>query len=331
MRLAILKYSKGAFMISFYDDNITFESFPDIDDTLEFSSPETKWKLKKATRVLKRRPYIKSFIVTKNNKVIWEKYLNFGARNHCDNIHSVSKSILSAITGVAIEKGLFSLEDKVSDILPECPANNICVKHLLTMTGGLSWVEDHTEYKIEKTNNWVKSILSREMIHEPGEKFNYSSGLSHVLSAIIAKASGMSTEQFGQKHLFEKLKMSVVHWKQDPNDVHCGGFNFYMAPLDLVKFSLLYLNKGTYKGEQIIPKRWVEDSTDLIVETDGVFYGYYWWIDFMKGRKVYMAWGFGGQFIYIIPSLKMTVVITADTYHYSSEFNADYIVKRYIL
>lgn len=319
---------------TFYEDNHTYLKDP-ITSDIEYSEPINEYinikKLKRATNNLYWRPYIKSFLVTRNNKIIWEKYLNSSNRNHCNNVHSVSKSILSTLVGIAIDRKLLDINDKVSDILSIDLKEEITIKHLLTMTAGFKWYEDYTEYSIENKDNWVEAILNRRIISKPGEVYNYNTGLSHVLSAIIQKATGSSTCKFAHETLFDEMDMNIAQWSWDPNGIFCGGFNVYISPIDLIKFSLLYLNKGVYLGKRIVSQEWIEESTAKIIEVEGIHYGYYWWVDNIGGHKVYYAWGHGGQFVYIIPELKMTIVITCDTQHYSRQYDARSLIRRYII
>lgn len=325
----------------FYEENKTIIQKPSRKD-LVFSSPEhegmSKWGLKVAELSLKWRPYIKSFLVSRNSKIIWESYLHHGKEDHCDNIHSVSKSIISALVGILIDQRKLRLEDYVCDIIPEYSPEVLSdefkllkIKHLLTMTSGFSWEEDSTEFRIEKKDHWIKSILNRKTLHTPGVVFNYNTGLSHVLSAIITKVSGVSTCEFAFENLFKKLNMNPAQWSWDPNGYFCGGFNFYMAPLDLLRFSLCYLNHGETPSGRVLSKDWIERSMRPLASVDGISYGYYWWVDSVKGYHIYYAWGYGGQFIYIIPKLKVTVVITSDTMTYNKDYNARNLIRKHII
>lgn len=319
---------------SFYEDNKHIVETPSYDG-ISFSDAKIEsvnWKkLRRASNNLKWRPQIRSFIVTRNNNVIWEDYFLWGKNSHCNNIHSIAKSILSVLVGIAVDKNLLNINDKINKFFPDMPTNDITIFHLLTMTSGFSWVEDETEYIIEKSVNWVESILNRKIVSIAGETFNYCTGNSHVLSAIIHKVTGNNLCKFAYDNLFNKLGMSIAQWSRDRQDIFCGGFNMYISPIDLIKFSLLILNKGEYNNNRIVSKDWINKSTMPLINVDGMNYCYHWWLDRIRSYDVLIAWGYGGQFIYIIPELNITTVITCDTYYYSKDYDFRSIIRRYII
>ena len=174
-------------------------------------------------------------------------------------------------------------------------------------------------------------ILNRKIISKPGDTFNYCTGNSHVLSAIIHKVTGNNLCKFAYDNLFNKLGMSIAQWSRDRQDIFCGGFNMYISPIDLIKFSLLILNKGEYNNNRIVSKDWINKSTMPLINVDGMNYCYHWWLDRIKGYNVLIAWGYGGQFIYIIPELNITTVITCDTHYHEKDYDFRSIIRRYII
>ncbi|MCK4794344.1 MAG: serine hydrolase [Desulfobacteraceae bacterium] len=311
---------------TWYEDNPTY--FDSRDDTAswDFSTPEAQGMdsqiLEAGVVELESEPYLFSLLIIRHNNIVFERYFNGSAANHSNNIHSASKSMLSALVGIAIREGYIdSVDEKVSDILPEYfPVNdekrNITLHHLMTMSAGLSWSEDRTEYAIEGTDDWVQGVLERRLLYTPGEHFNYSTGLAHVMSAVITRATGMSTYEFARQYLFEPIGITVEHWGRDPQGIYSGGYNLYMTPREMAKFGLLYLYNGLWDDEQIVPQWMVDNSVEPYFVIDGLSdYGYYWWLLQINGYETYEAWGWGGQFIYVIPELDLVWVTTADTWN----------------
>ena len=260
-------------------------------------------------------------------------------------IHSVTKSLLSGLVGIAIDKGFIkSVKTKVKDFFPDKMSSamdenikHITLEHLLMMASGLK-TEDSWRYKwkgltkMRSHDDWVQYLLNLSMERAPGTKFEYSNGVSYLISAILYKATQLRPQEFAQKYLFEPLGISKsdVRWEVDPRGIHIGWGGMLMRPIDMAKFGLLYLNKGVWEGEQIISKNWVESSTKKYLDSD-LFknYGYLWWsgpayfnveigwrLRWNFGFKsdpienYFMAVGFMGQFIYIIPDRNMVVVFT---------------------
>ena len=326
---------------SFYDNNPIYTKKNTIED-VQYSEAEdegmSERKIRKAAFRLRYRRFTNSLIISRNQKIVWQEFFNKNNWRKSHNIHSVSKSILSVVIGIAIDKHLFNLDNKIFDLLPEMfngpyrtKVKELTVRHLIEMTAGYRWSEDYTEYKIEQKMEWVKSILNRPFSESPGESFNYNSGLTHALSAVIQKTSGLDLCQFTHKYLINPLGLSVEQWSWDPQNFFCGGFNFYMCPNDLLKFSHLILQKGLWKGDQIVSSKWLDESLTPISNVEGIHYAKGWWIDTLAGHKTIIAWGYGGQFIFIVPELNLSVVITGNTTKYGSDFDARTLMRRYII
>ena len=143
----------------------------------------------------------------------------------------------------------------------------------------------------------------------------YSTGSSHLLSAILTRSTGMSTHRFAQRFLARPLGIELRAWQTDPQGVYFGGNDMYLTPRDMLKIGTLYLNRGTWRERQIIPEAWI-DST-FVVRTsspwNGNRYGYGWWTRSAHGHDIRFAWGYGGQFIYVVPTLQLVVVATSDS------------------
>ncbi len=267
---------------------------------------------------------IDSILVIRNGYIVEEKYLS--TQNDTPHqIYSCTKSIISALIGIAIREGYIdSVDQKVVNFFPERNISNLdsrkqamSLEHLLSMTTGLEWNElnipyssQNSVYQLRRSNNWVQFILDRPMVAEPGTTWTYNSGASHLLSAIIAQTTGNSTLAFAQKHLFEPLGISNVHWSTDPQGIFLGGSSIRLTTRDMAKFGYLYLNNGTWNGEKTVPAEWTNKSTRKFISlSEYTDYGYQWWI--FPQLDVYSAIGYGGQWIVVIPKYDIVVVFTA--------------------
>ena len=260
-----------------------------------------------------------SILIVRNGYLITESYLAPYHKETLHNVKSASKSILSALVGIALrEKYVSSLDQKVSEFYPEYVDDprkrEITLRHLLTMTAGLAWSYDReTASPVSPNNLEAWSVVP--MRDPPGEKFEYNTMLAHMMSAILTKASGRSTKEFADSFLFKPLGISGVQWIKDNKGIYLGGSELFLRPRDMAKFGLLYLNKGVWNGQQVVPREWVEESTSPKVSIGpdlnypmAIKYGYWWWIP----AQGYQARGYNGQYIIVRPDLKMVVAVTSE-------------------
>jgi len=196
------------------------------------------------------------------------------------------------------------------DFFPEYRVTNqdqrkgrITIEHLLTMTSGIDWPQygpNNISDLMGKSGDWVKFILDRPMAAEPGSRFNYSNGDSHLLSAIIHRATGETALDFGWKYLFQPLGISDIRWDYDPRGITIGSATIYLTPRDMAKLGSLYLNDGKWEGKAQVPADWVRAShrSHAKAKTAAGFadYGYNWWI--YPALGLYEAWGGAGQRIW---------------------------------
>jgi len=238
-------------------------------------------------------------------------------------IHSCTKSIVSALIGIAIEQGYIDgVQTPVLDFFPGRSAENIdenkksmTLDDLLTMSSGLN-CRDSYLYRwsglneMRASSDWVKHMLDLPMAEAPGTRFEYCNGASFLLSAILTETTGMSAHEFADKYLFGPLGITDVIWPINPQGINIGWGELRMRPQDLAKIGYLYLRGGEWDGEQIIPSSWVEESTQKHISgtlEDG--YGYQWWVD---DSGIFMAVGYAGQFIFVVPEEELVVVFNSD-------------------
>lgn len=283
-----------------------------------------------------------SIVTIKDGYLVDEYYKADYDENSVIRIASCTKSFSGALIGIAIDQGLIpSVDIKISEYFPQIADSDdalkkdITLEHLLTQTSGIEWNEWNggtTFGEMRRSENWVDFVLEKPMAAEPGSTFNYSTGGSHLLSAIIQEASGMTEFEFAKEYLFKPLGMDSVTWAEDPQGISDGGNGIGMNTRDAAKFGQLFLNGGNWKGQQIIPEKWVEDSVKIQFERSGQngSYGYQWWIrPFGEGNyDTYFAMGHGGHYIFVVPELELVTVMTCrfnDTYDTFPYF-ADYVL-----
>jgi CubicO group peptidase (beta-lactamase class C family) len=295
---------------------------------------------------------LKCLIVCKNDQVIKEKYFHPGDAFSPHDVRSVTKSVTATLIGIAIDQGIIPSEEQtiggylrplVSSM--DSAKANIRIRHVLSMSSGLSGndLPDVTEY-----NNWhnapnqLQYTLNKPLIYQPGQTFGYNTGASHLMSAVLTQAGGMSTFQFARQRLFQPLGIEDHSWETDKQGIFIGGAGLALTPHDMLKIGQLYLNKGVYNGVRVVSENWIEKATTVQISTNGIEpfgpgYGYFWWVGNDGKHGYYFANGYGGQFIVVVPDLKLIVVATntwsnvplstADTQWYST---LDLIMNRII-
>lgn len=283
------------------------------------SQPSTTYEaVVKAASQLSR---LKSLLVSHRGHLVLERYFNGARATQVTNIKSASKSVISALVGIAIAKGhIKSADQPVADFFPELmrdPAagkRRITIEDLVTMRSGLASTSGRGYGAWVTSKNWVRYVLARPLEDEPGTRVEYSTGTTHLLSAILTKATRQSTWQFAQAELAKPLGFSLAQWPTDPQGIYFGGNDMLMTPKQMVSFGELYLNDGRVGDRQIVPKAWVEKADDGVGRSrwgSDREYGHGFWIREFGGVKSYYAWGYGGQFIFIVPSKQLVIVTTS--------------------
>jgi CubicO group peptidase (beta-lactamase class C family) len=268
-------------------------------------------------------PRLRSLLVTWNGDLVLERYFQGTRAGTLANIKSASKSVMSALVGLAIRQGI--LKDVSEPVAPHFRAElgpsadprtrAITVEHLLTMQTGLESTSSRNYGAWVQSPDWVRYALRRPLIADPGTRMEYSTGNSHVLSALLTRVTKQSTWQFAQQSLAKPLGFSLARWPQDPQGVYFGGNDMLMTPRQMVRFGELYLNGGRVGDRMLFPEGWVDRSFVPRGRSrwgNDREYGYGWWIRELADRPAYYAWGYGGQFIFVVPSTRMVIVATSD-------------------
>jgi CubicO group peptidase (beta-lactamase class C family) len=282
----------------------------------------------RAFRAADAIPNLYSLVVIRKGTLIAERYFHGQTVFRANHLHSASKSFTSALVGIALrEKFIRNLDQKMMDFFPEYATPRldprkyqITLQHLLTMRAGFAWEETASTLEAYLASpDWVGYAMNLPLRYDPGREFHYSSVQTNLLSAILAKASGLSTKAFAEKYLYGPLGISIPQWYQDPQGHYLGGHAMYISPRDMARFGWLYLQKGRIGLQQVVPDAWIEESWKCTghsgwdwAPVQNESYGYQWWLGKLGGYEVFFAAGKGGQFVITVPELEMVVVTTAD-------------------
>lgn len=278
---------------------------------------------------------IAGIVIIKDELLIYEKYFYGYTKEDVLHVASVTKSIISVLIGIAIDKGYIkNIDQKVLEFFPEYTIRrgektiqNVTIKNLLTMTAPYKYKsEPYT--KIYTSDDWVKATL--DLLGGKGGigEFNYTTVGTHILSGILTNATGQSVIHFATENLFKPLEINAPNhtfiqnkedylaflkdkyvngWVVDPKGINTAGWGLTLTPLDMAKIGQLYLNGGIWNGNQILSSKWIEDSTKEKSRWGESSYGYLWWIV----DDCYAALGDGGNVIFINPKKEMIVAIAS--------------------
>jgi len=269
-------------------------------------------------------PRLHSIVVARHGDVLFEERFGGPGLNAPVNVKSVSKSLLSTLVGLAIAEGhLEGTDQRVAPFFasyleddPDPRKQDITVGHLLSMQSGLERTSGGNYGTWVSSPNWVRYKIQRPLEGDPGSTRSYSTGNSHLLSAVLTQATGQSTWAFAQTQLAEPLGIRLPRWPTDPQGIYFGGNDMMISPRDLVTVGELYRKGGYINGERILPLAWVQDSFTPRAESrwSGAGYGYGWFTSLIADHRAYYGWGYGGQYLYVLPGLELTIVITSDPY-----------------
>ena len=256
------------------------------------------------------------------------EYHPFYKGSELHSLQSVTKSVTSAVIGIAIDEGL--IEDVDIRVMPffkdyrtqsdDPRAAAITLEDLLTMRSGIDWELDNgygdatnSTAALEASDNWVQFVLDRPMYAEPGTVFEYNDGVSVLLGKILREATGQRIDRYAVDKLFIPIGIDQYYWKITPDGEADTEGGLYLSAEDLARIGYLFLREGMWKGKRIVSADWVRESTrPRVFEARGdLAYGYQWWISqHEKGEtRVFEGSGFGGQRPFVIPEHDLVVVI----------------------
>ncbi len=276
---------------------------------------------------------VSSMLVVRNGRLVYERYHDGWEASDLHRAYSVTKSVTSLLVGIALEDGILpGLDAPVLDLLPGYDSignwsplkEDITLAHALAMRAGFEWDELSTNYAsgtnptvaLVTSQDWIQHVLSLPMAEDPGSAFTYNSGVSMLLGEMLALAAGTTAESFAETHLFEPMAITDWAWDAGPGGITNTGWGLWLRPRDMAAIGQLVLEGGTWEGTPIVLEQWLDESAIPRTQfTDGTGYGYQWWLGRGDAQeRAVAAWGYGGQFIVVLPDLDMVMVTTAENY-----------------
>jgi CubicO group peptidase (beta-lactamase class C family) len=267
-----------------------------------------------------------SLLVVRNGRIVTEAVYAPFAHGMKHRINSATKAVVGALAGIAIARGELPGTDTPVAELVRGDAElaqrwrGMTMQHLLDMTSGMAWNEPLAgppvdAIAMDRSGQWLQFILQRPIAKPPGSTFNYNSGNPHLLSAAIAQRTGTTTQAYAQQHLFTPIGITAVRWRSDPQGIASGGFGIYLAPRDMARFGLLYLRGGEWQGRQVVPRAWTDRvfAARQPMDFPGYQYADFWWTQ--QRLRAYMAMGYLGQVILLLPDEGIVVVATGHGFY----------------
>ncbi len=266
---------------------------------------------------------LETVIVAQDGDILAERGYDGHSLTDPTNIKSASKTVVAALIGIAIDKGLLEgVDQKLVELLPDDLPENadprlsaVTVGNLLSMQAGLRPTSGPNYGRWVASRNWVRAALDQPFTADPGGPMLYSTGSTHLLSAILTKVSGASSLANARDWFAAIEDFGIGGWERDPQGIYLGGNQMAMSPRSLLAFGEVFRNGGlAADGTRVLSADWIEQSwtarTSSHYTGDG--YGYGWFLSRIGGAEVRYAWGYGGQMLYIVPALELSVVMTSD-------------------
>ncbi len=264
---------------------------------------------------------LRCLVIAQGGQVIRAEALRGPGPDRPVNVKSVSKTIVSSVLGAAVDREIVEVDTTLGEVMPRLIPSaadpgvpDITLADLVTLRGGLERTSGSGYGPWVASGNWVSYALSRPMVAEPGAQFLYSTGSTHLLGVALAEAADRSLLALARDWIGQPLGIEIPAWTRDPQGYYLGGNEMAVAPLDLVRFGEMYRQGGMLDGTRVLSAEWVEAS--WTPRTRSPFsrhnYGYGWFLAETGGFRVNYARGYGGQMVYVVPELELTVVITSD-------------------
>jgi CubicO group peptidase (beta-lactamase class C family) len=263
-----------------------------------------------------------SVIVGRRGRVLLAEAFRGPPLDRPVNVKSVSKTLVATLAGIAIDRGLISgvgatLGDTAPELIPsgaDPRVAGITIAQLLTMQAGLERTSGPNYGRWVQSPDWVAFALSRPFEAEPGTTMLYSTGSYHVLGAVLSRRAGRSLLDLARAWLGDPLDVAVPGWTRDPQGFYMGGNNMALSPLALFRFAEMWRNGGVWADARVLGADWIAQSWTPRTRSpfSGDAYGYGWFLTELDGHRVAYARGYGGQMLYVVPALDLTVVVTSD-------------------
>jgi CubicO group peptidase (beta-lactamase class C family) len=276
---------------------------------------------------------IRSLLVFKNNKLVAESYMKDPEdRTNLHPIWSNTKQVIGILTGIAVDRELIAVSDKISEHLPQVSRypdkSEITIENLLMMKSGINYRNDggngeDAQLALEKHANSLDMVLGLSMHAAVGTEYRYKNSDPHLISAIIQEKVGKTTRDWAKEVLFDKIGITNLEWRTYKDGITLGGFGILTTPREMGKIGQLIANDGMWAEKQIVSKNWLDEMTSAKVSPNetgntDIAFGYLWWKDIK--RNVNFTWGHGGQFVLVNKDKNLIVVITSER-HTSGDYN----------
>lgn len=259
-----------------------------------------------------------ALLVQRDGRRVLEGYFDDAREDDLLHLRSMTKSVTSLLLGIAIDRGhLTSVDQTLGEILGDRAERfgprkaALTLEHLLTMSAGLEWNEDDVDEfnRLVTARDPVAHYLERPFVAEPGERWTYSSGASHLLSAVLSEVTGMTAAEFARRHLFEALEIRRFRWRELADGNTNGAAGLELRPRDAIKLGELLLNGGSWSGRRVVSREWIEASLHPHLRIRGTtHYGYQWWLELSETVRMWMALGYAGQTLSVLPEEKLVIL-----------------------
>jgi CubicO group peptidase (beta-lactamase class C family) len=259
-----------------------------------------------------------TLIVAQHGAVLAERHFRGPPPDRPANVKSVSKSVIAALVGCAIARGHLDgpgqpIAPILRDRLPRDPdprLARVTVGHLLSMQAGLERTSGAFYGQWVASRDWVRAALARPFVAEPGGPMLYSTGNTHLLSAILTRVTGRDTHALARDWLGQPLGIALPPWPRDPQGIYFGGNDMLVSPRGLLRFAEMH----RLGGQDVLRRDWIEAcwTPRTASAFTGDAYGYGWFLRPVAGQPRFYAWGFGGQMAHVLPGLGLSVVMTSD-------------------
>ena len=267
-------------------------------------------------------PRLHTLIVSRHGATVLEATFRGPPADRPVNIKSVAKTVLATLVGCAVDRRILAGPDQpiTTALGPLLPADasprlaEVTIGHLLSMQAGLERTSGANYGNWVSSRNWVANALGRPFVAEPGGPMLYSTGSSHLLSAILTQTTGRTTHQLANDWLGQPLNIQIPPWDRDPQGIYLGGNNMLLSPRGLVRFGEMIRNGGSLDGREVVSSDWIATSWQPRTASrwTGHQYGYGWFMTRTAGHPHYYGWGYGGQMLHVVPSLDLTIAVTSD-------------------
>ena len=300
---------------------------------------------------------LETMVIAKNGQLVLDEYFYGFTPERPHSIQSITKSVTSLLFGIAHDQGAIeSLDQHVAGFFPEYTGKRwvdedypINLRHALTMSAAIDWNErvpysnpENSNTAMNASGDWIGYVLDRQRAGEPGGSASYTSGLSILLGGVIKNTTGRYVDEFADETLFRQLAVSGYHWLGAPDGTRHTGGGLHITARDLAKMGQLVLNRGTWNGERVVSADWIDESTRRHLPLTGaeddatVGYGYQWWHSTFMGPDEtavphIAGYGYGGQYLLILPMLDAVVVFNAGEYGDTAAFNPNRAMEEYVL